>query len=83
MGQISNTILQDDWISASIRAKIIADSSINPKDFNIITSSQVVYLMGDVIPAEADRVIQIARQCAGVKRVVKLFKYYNLSDDPA
>ena len=83
VGQISNTILQDDWISASIRAKIIADSSINPKDFNIITSSQVVYLMGDVIPAEADRVIQIARQCAGVKRVVKLFKYYNLSDDPA
>ena len=82
VGEIPNTLLQDTWISATIRAKIIADSSINPKDFNIVTSSQVVYLMGDVIPAEADRVIQIARQCEGVKRVVKLFKYYNLSDKP-
>jgi hypothetical protein len=38
--------------------------------------------MGDVIPKEANIVIQIARECAGVKRVVKLFKYYNLDDKP-
>ena len=38
--------------------------------------------MGDVIPKEAAIVIQIARRCPGVKRVVKLLKYYNLSDKP-
>ena len=50
--------------------------------FKVVTSERIVYLMGDVIPAEAARVIYFARTCEGVKRVVKLFKYYNLSDHP-
>ena len=74
--------LQDAWITAKIRSQIFADSTINPKTFKVVTSEQIVYLMGDVIPTEANRVILIARSCRGVKRVVKLFKYYNLSDQP-
>ena len=80
-GAISDT-LQDDWITAKIRSQIFADSKIDPHVFKVVTSEQIVYLMGDVIPMEATRVIHIARSCAGVKRVVKLFKYYNLSDHP-
>lgn len=78
----TNTTLQDDWITAKIRSQIFADAAINPHDFKVVTSDRIVYLMGDVIPLEATRVINIARACAGVKRVVKLFKYYNLSDRP-
>jgi osmotically-inducible protein OsmY len=74
--------IQDDWITAKIRSQIFADSDINPHDFKVITSDQIVYLMGDVIPKEAAIVINIAQECDGVKRVVKLFKYYNLSDKP-
>ncbi len=74
--------LQDDWITAKIRSQIFADASIDPHDFKVVTSEQIVYLMGDVIPEQAARVIHFARSCAGVKRVVKLFKYYNLSDRP-
>jgi len=72
--------LLDSWITTTIRGDILADSSIDPHQFKVVTSDQIVYLMGDVIPAQANKVILYARQCRGVKRVVKLFKYYNLSD---
>ena len=71
-----NTV-QDSWITATIRSQIFSDSTIDPHQFKVVTSGQIVYLMGDVIPAQAAHVIQYARACAGVKRVVKLFKYYN------
>jgi len=79
---LTDTSIQDDWITAKIRSGIIADSKIDPHSFKVVTSDRIVYLMGDVFPAEADLVIHLASQCAGVKRVVKLFKYYNLSDKP-
>lgn len=74
------TSLEDSWITAKIRSAIIADSSINPKKFRVATSDGVVYLMGDVQPEQAKKVIQIARTTSGVKRVVKMFKYYQLSN---
>lgn len=74
--------VKDAWITTKIRSRILADSDINPDAFKIVTSGRIVYLMGDVIPAQAQKVILFARECAGVKRVVKLFKYYNLSDHP-
>lgn len=81
-GPIDNS-LEDNWITAKIRSKIFADSSINPKAFKVVTFDKVVYLMGDVFPDQADRVIYYARSCSGVRRVVKLFKYYTLSDKPS
>nr|WP_058530144.1 BON domain-containing protein [Legionella londiniensis] len=72
--------IQDSWITAKIRAQILADARINPKKFKVITADRIVYLMGDVIPLQATLVIDIARQCVGVKRVVKLLRYYNLSN---
>ena len=74
--------LQDNWITTRIRSEIFTDANIDPHTFKVITTDQIVYLMGDVIPKEAAIVIQIARRCPGVKRVVKLLKYYNLSDKP-
>jgi osmotically-inducible protein OsmY len=74
--------LEDDWITAKIRSQIFADSSINPKAFKVVTFNRVIYLMGDVFPVEANRVIHFARSCSGVRRVVKLFKYYTLTDKP-
>ena len=74
---------QDSWITAKIRSQIFADSSIDPHQFKVVTFGEIVYLMGDVEPDQADKVILFARECAEVRRVVKLFKYYNLSDQPA
>jgi osmotically-inducible protein OsmY len=68
--------LQDAWITTKIRSQIFADDSIDPNAFKIVTSDQVVYLMGDVKVDEADKVIKMARYTAGVTRVVKLLKYF-------
>lgn len=75
-------LVQDSWITTQIRSRIVADSRIDPKAFKVVTSDRIVYVMGDVLPSQANRVIQIARTTAGVKRVVNLLKYYNLSDQP-
>jgi osmotically-inducible protein OsmY len=73
-------LVKDSWITTKIRSQIIADSEIDPRTFKIVTSDQIVYLMGDVMPDQADWVVNIARNTAGVVRVIKLFKYYHLSD---
>lgn len=73
-----NTV-QDAWITAKIRSQVIADAKIEPRQFKVVTADRIVYLMGDVMPEQGARVIQVARQTEGVRRVVKLFNYYRLS----
>lgn len=68
--------LQDAWITTKIRSQIFADDSIDPNEFKVITTDRIVYLMGDVKPEQAEKVIKIARQTTGVELVVKLLEYY-------
>ncbi len=72
--------LLDSWITTTIRSEILADSSIDPHHFKVVTADQIVYIMGNAMPDQAQKVIDYARRCRGVKRVVKLLKYYHLSD---
>ncbi len=73
-----NTV-QDAWITAKIRSQVVADASIEPRQFKVVTADRIVYLMGDVMPEQGARVIHVARYTEGVRRVVKLFNYYRLS----
>ena len=79
---LSNGVV-DTWITTKIRGKIIADSTINPDVFKIITVDSIVYVMGDAQASQASRVLNIAKNTDRVVRVVKLLKYYNLSKTPA
>jgi osmotically-inducible protein OsmY len=74
--QTSSNGIQDSWITTKIRSQIFADDSIDPNSFKVITSDRIVYLMGDVKPEEAAKVVTIARSVQGVERVVKLMKYF-------
>lgn len=76
----NNKGIEDAWITTKIRSHIIADSQIDPNAFKIVTVDGVVYVMGDVKPAEGARVLQIASNTNGVIRVVTLLRYYHLSD---
>lgn len=68
--------LQDSWITTKIRSQIFADDSIDPNAFKIVTSDNVVYLMGDVKGDQAKKVVAMSRNTSGVIRVVKLLNYY-------
>ncbi len=76
IGNYSDNSIEDSWITTKIRSQIVADADINPNQFKVITVDKVVYLMGEALPEDAIRVINIARQTEGVIRVVKLFKFY-------
>lgn len=80
---VRTNLRKDSWITAKIRSKIIADSEINPHSFKVVTSDQIVYLMGDVMPDQAEWATSIARETSGVRRVVRLLKYYHLTDKPS
>lgn len=70
----------DSWITAKIRSEILADATIEPNEFKIVTMDQVVYIMGSVMPSQAEKVLLFARECREVKRVVTLLRYYHLSN---
>lgn len=65
----------DAWITSKIKAKLTADKYIDPFYIKVVTEHGVVYLMGLVSHAEADRVVGIVTQSAGVQRVIKIFEY--------
>ncbi len=65
----------DAWITSKIKAKLTADKYIDPFYIKVVTEHGIVYLMGLVSHAEADRVVGIVTQSAGVQRVIKIFEY--------
>jgi len=69
----------DSWITTKIRSGIFADASIPPKVFKIVTVDGTVFIMGHVKTAHAEKVVDIARDTEGVKKIVKLMKYYQLA----
>ncbi len=76
VSSIASNSIQDSWITTKIRSQILADSSIDPDAFKIVTSDRIVYLMGDVKRDQAEKVIKIARYTSGVDRVVKILRYF-------
>lgn len=74
--------LYDSWITGNIRGKILADSDIDPHNFKVVTSRQIVYLLGDVHKHQAEKVLVFATESPGVKRVVNLMRYINYISKP-
>lgn len=70
----------DRWISAKIRARILADTSIRDVNYTIDTQNRVVFIMGIAQDrGELERVLDHARAIDDVERVVN---YVVLKDDP-
>ncbi|MDH5357824.1 MAG: BON domain-containing protein [Gammaproteobacteria bacterium] len=65
----------DTWITSKIKTKLTTNSQVNPLYIKVVTEHGVVYLMGIVSHAEADKALEIVTQSAGVQRVVKIFEY--------
>jgi osmotically-inducible protein OsmY len=65
----------DAWITSKIKAKFTAEKNLDPFYVKVVTEHGVVYLMGMVHRAEADKAALVASTSAGVQRVVKIFEY--------
>ncbi len=69
----------DTLITGQVKASFLDDKNLYSGAFKVVTERGVVYLMGRVSRAEADRATQIARGVSGVQRVVRIFEI--LSDE--
>lgn len=67
----------DAWITTKAKASLLKVKleKFDPTRVKVHTENGTVYLMGLVTRAEADAVVDVARQVKGVQRVVKLFEY--------
>ena len=65
----------DTWITSKIKSKLTTASDVDPFYIKVVTEHGVVYLMGMVSRAEADRAVEITATSAGVQRVIKIFEY--------
>ena len=66
---------RDSLITSELRTKLVFDSEIRSINYNIDTVNGVVYLVGSArAQSELDRVIDYARNVAGVRRVVSYVK---------
>ena len=66
---------KDTWISTKIKAQLLADGNIESRNIHFVTENQVVFLMGIVTRAEADRIVDKVSHTADVQKVVKVFEY--------
>lgn len=65
----------DGWITSKVKAKMTTDERIDPFHVKVVTERGIVYLMGMISRAEADRAVNLVKNTAGVQRVVKVFEY--------
>jgi osmotically-inducible protein OsmY len=65
---------QDVAITSSIKTKMFASRELKSNNFKIVTEDGVVFVLGSATSKQAALAVSIARQSAGVKKVVKLIE---------
>lgn len=68
----------DALITGRVKASLL-DANVQVNAVKVVTERTVVYLMGRVTQAEANRATEAARSISGVQRVVRIFEL--ISDD--
>jgi len=71
----SMTRSSDTWITTKVKSTLLASSEIEGNRVKVLTENGIVYLMGMLSHAEADRVANVARSSQGVQKVVQIFEY--------
>ncbi|MBN6076378.1 divisome-associated lipoprotein YraP [Aggregatibacter actinomycetemcomitans] len=70
-------ISKDGWITSQIKSRMLIDSKVKTSDIKVITENNEVFLMGNVTQDQANAAAEIARNIAGVTKVIKVFNYLN------
>lgn len=70
----AGTRTNDTWITTQVKSKLLASSDTPGRRVKVVTENAVVYLMGLLTAAEADRSALEAAEVKSVKRVVQLFE---------
>lgn len=73
------TRVSDAWITTKVKAKLLASNDVDATQVKVVTENGTVYLMGTLLPEQADAAAEVASQTDGVLSVVKMFYYMKIS----
>lgn len=65
----------DSLITSKVKTRLLTDKTVPGINIKVVTEKGVVFLMGLLDRATAERATEITRQTGGVQKVVKLFQY--------
>lgn len=65
----------DAWLTTKIKSKFTFNKGVRANRMKVVTESGVVYLMGLVPRAEAEKAADIARRTSGIQKVVLAVEY--------
>lgn len=66
---------EDSWITAKVKAAMLAKRGLRSGQFVVVTENKVVYIMGYATHRQARLASDVARHIHGVKKVVKVVHY--------
>lgn len=67
--------VNDSWITAKIKAHMIATKDFPASRTHIITENGIVYIMGLLSENDANWAVDIIREVYGVRKIVKIIEY--------
>jgi osmotically-inducible protein OsmY len=65
----------DNLLTAKLKSKLFVNAETSTRKVKVVTENGIVYLMGMLPRAEADRVVEVARSVFGVQKIIKVFEY--------
>lgn len=65
----------DIWLSTKIKSLLLVDDDTEGLRTKVVTENGVVYLMGLLTRAEADKAVDLVSTTSGVTKVVRAFEY--------
>ena len=70
----------DTAITTNVKAKFVNNKVFSINHVKIVTEAGIVFLLGIVTQAEADKAAEIASTSKGVRKVVRVFEYIGESE---
>ncbi|MGS0691720.1 BON domain-containing protein [Shewanella sp. 0m-4] len=65
----------DTWITTKVKGRMLNEKGLDVTNIKVVTENGEVFLIGYVERAQADLAVEVARNTAGVRKVIKVFEY--------
>lgn len=65
----------DAWLTTKVKSRLVSTKDVPGTKIKVQTENSIVYLLGLVSRADADRAVAVAQKVYGVQKIVKVFEY--------
>ncbi|WP_044555804.1 BON domain-containing protein [Shewanella piezotolerans] len=65
----------DTWITTKVKSRMLSEDGLDVTNIKVVTENGEVFLIGLVARQQADLAVEVTRNTAGVRKVIKVFEY--------